>query len=587
MMRPVQRPNPVRGGPGVCWFVVVVAATLLGVAPASAQSSQGLVFSELKTDPGTDWNVSPDGHSASKDSSSGHQEIQFPAPMSIPASGATFTWTLIANGGNLATECQAGGSGGLDVKGTPDLHQSAYSVGNKLDTKTVTIELKPGNLAPGATAELSVSCFGGLGLRLLYKAGGTGSTTTPTSPGGATPPSTGTTGTPPGSAFPEQLGCKQYAKPDVTLPVAPGTVPFWFEGCANNVRTLGNLVGDWQLGTATLKGQGVLAADGSVASGGAVVDLDVPQPNTRAVRGKVTMQVLSGTYTDAGDVKTLALKVKITASENVKGLCPVGEEGTLSLIDADTRLRPNGQSSDYIGETWSGGCPHVHGWSNNDNPETEPTNGGRGGGQFADVRIAGGASVTGMTLKTDKRVLKTGDSAWIPVTMLLGANVANLNFEVSYDPRVVQVLGGEVKGSFFATALGQVNTGQSGRVLVGFSRPDGESGSGTVAYIQYKAVGRPGDVTPLTLKVSSVNNPAGQVPSIDVIHGEIRIVDEPGLTPGSCDGSLTLSESDAMCALKMSVELFPTRPIMDMDKDGRVTSRDATLILQKIFPAGA
>ena len=583
-MHPLRKPTPVRKRPWVGWFLVI-AATLVGVAPASAQPSQGLVFSELKKDPGTDWNVSPDGHSASKDSSLGHQEIQFPAPTSIPATGATFTWTLIANGGNLATECQAGGSAGLDVKGTPDLHASAYSQGNKLDTKTVTIELKPGNVAPGATAELSVGCFGGLGLRFLYKAGGAAP---PASTGTtATPPSTGTTGTPPGSAFPEDLGCKQYAKPDVTLPVAPGTVPFWFEGCAYNVRTLGNLVGDWQLGTATLKGQGVLAADGSVASGGAVVDLDVPQPNTRAVRGKVTMQVLSGTYTDAGDVKTLALKVKITASENVKGLCPVGEEGTLSLIDADTRLRPNGQSSDYIGETWSSGCPHVHGWSNNDNPETEPTNGGRGGGQFADVRISGDASVTRMTLKTDKRVLKAGDSAWIPVTMLLGTNVANLNFEVSYDPRVVQVLGGEVKGSFFATALGQVNTGQSGRVLVGFARPDGESGSGTVAYIQYKAVGRPGDVTPLTLKVSSINNPGGQVPPIDVIHGEIRIVDENGLTPGSCDGSLTLTESDAMCALKMSVELFPTQPVMDMDKDGRVTSRDATLILQKIFPSGA
>jgi hypothetical protein len=33
----------------------------------------------------------------------------------------------------------------------------------------------------------------------------------------------------------------------------------------------------------------------------------------------------------------------------------------------------------------------------------------------------------------------------------------------------------------------------------------------------------------------------------------------------------------------MSVQLIPTRPIMDMDKNGEVTSRDATLILQRIF----
>jgi hypothetical protein len=323
-----------------------------------------------------------------------------------------------------------------------------------------------------------------------------------------------------------------------------------------------------------------------VASGGVVVDLDVPQPNTRAVRGKVTMQVLSGKYTDGGDVKTLEMKVKITATENVKGLCPVGEEGTLSLTDADTRLRPNGQSSDYIGETWTF-CPHVHGWSNIDNPETEPTKGGRGGGGFADVRLTGDQPVTRMTLKTDKRLVKAGETVQIPVSMLLGANVANINFEVAYDPRVVEVTGGEVKGRFFATALGQMNTGQSGRVLVGFARPDGESGSGTVAYITYKAVGRAGDVTPLTLKVTTINNPGGESLPIDLIHGEIRIVDENGLTPGSCDGSVTLKESDALCALQMSVQLIPVKPIMDMDKNGDVTSRDATLILQKIFGVGA
>ena len=298
------------------------------------------------------------------------------------------------------------------------------------------------------------------------------------------------------------------------------------------------------------------------------------------------MQVLSAKYTDGGDVRTLEMKVKITASENVKGFCPVGEEGTLSLTDAETRLRPNGQSSDYVGEVWTA-CPHVHGWSNNDNPETEPTKGGRGGGQFADVRISGDQPVTRMTLKTDKRLVKAGDSVQIPVTMLLGANVANINFEVAYDPRVVQVLGGEVKGSFFSTALGQMNTNQSGRVLVGFARPDGESGTGTVAYINYKAVGKAGDVSPLTLKVTTINNPGGESLPIDLIHGEIRIVDENGLTPGSCYGSVTLKESDAAARWTMSVQPIPVRPIVDMDKNGEVTSRDATLILQKIFGVGA
>ena len=174
--------------------------------------------------------------------------------------------------------------------------------------------------------------------------------------------------------------------PDVKL--SDTGVPFWFEGCAYNVRTAGNLQGDFQFGTATIKGEGVLNADGSVASGGVVVDLDVPQPNTRAVRGKVTMQVTSGASTGA---TSLELKVKITATENVKGFCPVGEEGTITLTDDDATLRPNGQGGDVILEKWPA-CPHVHGWTNADNPETEPTKGGRGGGQFADVRLHGTSS---------------------------------------------------------------------------------------------------------------------------------------------------------------------------------------------------
>jgi hypothetical protein len=38
---------------------------------------------------------------------------------------------------------------------------------------------------------------------------------------------------------------------------------------------------------------------------------------------------------------------------------------------------------------------------------------------------------------------------------------------------------------------------------------------------------------------------------------------------------------DAMCALQMSVQLIPVRLVMDMDKSGDVTSRDAAIIAQK------
>ena len=50
---------------------------------------------------------------------------------------------------------------------------------------------------------------------------------------------------------------------------------------------------------------------------------------------------------------------------------------------------------------------------------------------------------------------------------------------------------------------------------------------------------------------------------------------------GDCDGDGKLTESDALCALEMSVGLRPVRLSMDMDNSGDVNSRDAVIILQK------
>ena len=50
---------------------------------------------------------------------------------------------------------------------------------------------------------------------------------------------------------------------------------------------------------------------------------------------------------------------------------------------------------------------------------------------------------------------------------------------------------------------------------------------------------------------------------------------------GDCDGDGTLTELDALCALEMSTQLRPSKPIMDIDNSGAVDSRDAVVILQK------
>jgi hypothetical protein len=92
----------------------------------------------------------------------------------------------------------------------------------------------------------------------------------------------------------------------------------------------------------------------------------------------------------------------------------------------------------------------------------------------------------------------------------------------------------------------------------------------------------------LTLAVTTVNQPSGGVPRIGLRHGSLTIA-KPGTGPedikpgdGGCtpaDGLLTVD--DALCALEMSVKLKPVNLNMDMDGSGDVTSRDATIILQR------
>ncbi|HMP80251.1 MAG TPA: hypothetical protein PKD54_12425, partial [Pirellulaceae bacterium] len=69
--------------------------------------------------------------------------------------------------------------------------------------------------------------------------------------------------------------------------------------------------------------------------------------------------------------------------------------------------------------------------------------------------------------------------------------------------------------------------------------------------------------------------------TIAEVVGEVRIAAPGGGLVGDCDGDGILSAADALCALKMSVGLLDPRPVMDVDRDGQVTSSDARVILQQ------
>ncbi len=188
---------------------------------------------------------------------------------------------------------------------------------------------------------------------------------------------------------------------------------------------------------------------------------------------------------------------------------------------------------------------------------------------------------TPMTLLAENRTVLAGDLVVVPVWLINGADVANINFTVGYDGNIAKPEGEPEKGNLLGDALFSANPNEAGLIRLGFAQTKGLSGTGTVATLQFRAVGKPGDRTPLHLGVSTINNPGGAVLPIAKIDGSITIVGPDGLVPCDCDGDGIVTTADAKCALDMSVKLIPERTNMDVDGDGQVTSRDATIILQR------
>jgi hypothetical protein len=208
-----------------------------------------------------------------------------------------------------------------------------------------------------------------------------------------------------------------------------------------------------------------------------------------------------------------------------------------------------------------------------------------------------------MTLQAGKRTVKSGDTVTVPVYLINGAGVGDMNFNVAYNTSVAQATQA-ARGSLLpAATLFEANTGQEGNVRMGFAGNKDFGGTGAVAQLTFRAVGKPGTRTPLTVVVTTIGSAAGGKPAIATIDGEIEIVSvtsatstnttttsptttttttlPPKETKGDCDGNGALNTNDAKCALRMSVGLIPVNLRTDIDNDGKVTSTDARLIMQK------
>ena len=190
-------------------------------------------------------------------------------------------------------------------------------------------------------------------------------------------------------------------------------------------------------------------------------------------------------------------------------------------------------------------------------------------------------NVPRMTLQAGQRRVVEGGLVNVPVWLINGKDVANTNFTVDYRGSVAVPEGDLIRGSLLDRALFEFNTAEADLIRIGFAQTSGINGTGTVTYVPFRAVGKAGDRTELHLEVTTINDPGGTVLTIDRIDGAIQIVGPDGLVPGDCNNDGSLTQYDAACALQISVRLRPVILALDIDDNGEVTSRDATIILQR------
>ena len=184
-----------------------------------------------------------------------------------------------------------------------------------------------------------------------------------------------------------------------------------------------------------------------------------------------------------------------------------------------------------------------------------------------------------MTLEARDYTVEVGGTVQVPIYLRNGENVATMSFSVAYDNAVARIEGTAAKGNLLGSSLFSSNPAEARLFRGAFAGTAGVSGDGTVAYISFKAVGPADSRTPLTLAVTTINQPGGSSPPIRLRHGSITIRSSE---ISDCDGDGKITASDALCALEMSARLIPLRMLLDADRSGDVTSRDAAVTLQRI-----
>jgi cathepsin L len=182
-------------------------------------------------------------------------------------------------------------------------------------------------------------------------------------------------------------------------------------------------------------------------------------------------------------------------------------------------------------------------------------------------------------------VVKQGQTVVAPVYLSHPKDVKSLGWTLDFNTAVAtlgnpQVINGNVPKSYFDANPNK----KPGFIRFGLTQNEPINNDVTVAVVRFRATGAPGTKTPLYLIAEEVKDKAGNSLPIKCVHGMIEIIkEEKDLPKGSCYGRDRLGIEDVYCALAMYVENRPAEMKMDMNNDGKITPRDAEMILEIVL----
>ncbi|MCD6567956.1 MAG: hypothetical protein J7K94_04380 [Dehalococcoidia bacterium] len=189
---------------------------------------------------------------------------------------------------------------------------------------------------------------------------------------------------------------------------------------------------------------------------------------------------------------------------------------------------------------------------------------------------------TGTALVAESRTMAPSGTVQVPIRLEKAENIGSMNFVLTYDPNVLKVARVD-KGSLLSGIAFAPNYKEPPVIRFGFATKDGVSGSGSVVYVEFEAIGSEGSSSPLTLSEILTKDISGQTISLSTQKGKVTI--QQKTLKGDYNGDGKVTELDALAALRMSVNLLVENLILDMDNDGKVTAEDARLILEQAVTA--